>query len=886
MTKGKRLRTIRASIRRMRSAPLVWLTIGGGVLMIAIAIGTALTVDRFRQNAIDYGHDNLERAVLLLARHFDRQFQDYSVLQNNITAELERYGFESPDTFRSEMGTLAVHETLRAKASGSADVAGANVFDANGVLINSSLRWPVADIQIGDRKYFQTLKNDPAKLEEVEVVSGRFGGSKAVVFSRRVSGPHGEFLGIVTRAIAPDLLEAFFASAGLGDGSSIAMHHRDGQLVARFPHVESLIGKNFRDGPPDQIAIFENESLITRLTSPVDGKDRLLASRMLTDKPLLIVATTSLDSALATWRTQTKFFLATAAVSIGLLVLTLYLIFRQMTWQLSMQKQRLYTAMNTMSQGLLMFDQDARLVVCNRRFVEMYGLSPALVKPGATLREILRHRQDTGSFIGDVDAYCDAIVSSTQPKTRILASSHGRMIQVRVEPSTSGGWLATHEDVTERLRAEQQIAHLAHYDALTDLPNRTQMRRHVDQQMMQRGDTAGFSVLYIDLDEFKAINDSLGHDVGDEVLRQMADRLRGMIGNLDLAVRLGGDEFAIVLNDNDRERVTVTAQKVLAALSEPIQWRRQQLVTSASIGIAIAPDDGSQLDDLLRRADLAMYAVKSAGGSAVSVFKQELEAVAQRRREIESDLRQALTHREFEIHYQPLVSLATGAITGCEALLRWRHPVHGMISPADFVPIAEETGLIEEIGEWVLKQACNEAAQWPAHIKIAVNISAVQFRSRSLGLKVATALSESGLSPRRLELEITETVLIRDNDDALTTLHHLRDLGVGIALDDFGTGYSSLSYLHRFPFSKIKIDRCFVSDLGMTDDSTAIVKAVVDMATSRGIATTAEGVETTKQREVLAALGCTEMQGYLFSPAIPSCDLGVLMHRNQDVVAA
>jgi len=349
---------------------------------------------------------------------------------------------------------------------------------------------------------------------------------------------------------------------------------------------------------------------------------------------------------------------------------------------------------------------------------------------------------------------------------------------------------------------------------------------------------------------------------------------------------LGGDEFAIIkAGFQDHLELTKLSEQILTLLRAPINCKGQDITVDASIGIAIAPDHGDSLEELLKRADLAMYAAKSAGRRTFRFFAPEYDAKARLRRQLELDLRKAMTSREFEVHYQPLLDLSSNVVTGCEALLRWRHPDRGMISPAEFIPVAEETGLIEEIGEWVVKQACAEAASWPGHLRIAVNVSPVQFRSKTLALKVAAALAESGLTPERLELEITETVLIRDDEEALTILQQLRELGVRIALDDFGTGYSSLSYLHRFPFDKIKIDRSFIKDIGERDDSSAIVQAVVTMAAARYMVTTAEGVETENQREILRRLGCTQMQGYLFSPAIPSPKLNQLLSTHQVAAA-
>ena len=868
-------RRLHALLRRWRAAPVAWLITGGFVLMLATAVGTAVTVERFRQNAIESGRESLESAVRLLALHFDREFHDFSLLQKSITAEIERRGFATADVFRGELATLEMHEMLRAKASGWADIAGASIFDSDGVLINSSKQWPVNDVTIGDREYFKRLKNDPISEQEVEVVLGRFGGGTAIVFARRVSGLHGTFLGVVTRAITPEQLEDFFASAGLGKDSSITMHHRNGQLLARVPKADAMIGKNFRNGPPEQIAIFDKPFLTSKLTSPMDGMERIVASRRLTDAPLVVVATKSLDATLATWRKQTAFFVAVASFLIALLVLTLYLIFRQMTRRILAEKQRLDTAMNTMTQGLLMFDQDERLIVCNRRYLEMYGLSENVVKPGTHFREVVQHRHDTGSFEGDVASYCDDILSGVDSKqSKLVETSDGRFIEIRDQPGSSGGWLATHEDVTERVRADERIAHMAHYDALTDLPNRVMLRAHLEGRLADLADGKPFAVLYIDIDEFKSVNDTLGHEFGDDLLRQLAVRLRSCVNANDLVARLGGDEFAVVKAGTvEVEELTALAEQILQNLRTPVNCKGEEIVAAASIGIAIAPLHGDDLDDLMKRADIAMYAAKSEGRGTFRFFKREYDEKIQQRRELEIDLRHALARNEFEVHYQPLVELKMNKVVGCEALLRWRHPLRGMVSPAEFIPVAEEAGLIGEIGEWVLRKACSEAAGWPGQNSVAVNVSPVQFRSKTLALKVAAALAESGLSPQRLELEVTETVLIRDDEEALHILQQLRALGVRISLDDFGTGYSSLSYLHRFPFDKIKIDRSFISDICKTDGSSAIVEAVVTMAAARRMATTAEGVETEAQRQILTKMGCSQMQGFLFSPAVPASRL-------------
>ncbi|HEX9468996.1 MAG TPA: EAL domain-containing protein, partial [Bradyrhizobium sp.] len=443
------------------------------------------------------------------------------------------------------------------------------------------------------------------------------------------------------------------------------------------------------------------------------------------------------------------------------------------------------------------------------------------------------------------------------------------------------------EDVTERRRADEKIAHLAHYDALTDLPNRVLFREQIERAFERTGRDEQFALLYIDIDEFKGINDSLGHHVGDELLKTVAKRIKDCIGENDLIARLGGDEFAVIQTGvGSASDVVEFVTRIHEAIRRPHQCLDHQLSTDASIGVALAPQDGTNLDQLIKNADLAMYGAKAGGRRTHRFFEPAMEASAKARLAMEQDLRQALADGGFEIHYQPLVDLRNNEVTGCEALLRWRHPERGMVSPAEFIPVAEDTGLINELGEWVLRTACAEAATWPDHVRLAVNVSPVQLKCQTLALKIAGALAASGLAPSRLELEITEAVLIGDDEAALELLHQLRAIGVRIALDDFGTGYSSLSYLKRFPFDKIKIDRCFVGDIAEVDGSSAIVQAVVNIAGARNMTTTAEGVETQEQREMLRALGCTEMQGYLFSAAKPGREVRQLLGARPQTKAA
>jgi diguanylate cyclase (GGDEF)-like protein len=554
------------------------------------------------------------------------------------------------------------------------------------------------------------------------------------------------------------------------------------------------------------------------------------------------------------------------------------------------QNVRFDIAINNMTQGLLLYDSSGRLIVCNRRYMEMYGLSPSVVKPGLSFRDLIAYRKETGSFKGDVDVFCSSVlrnVAMGKVTQNTVETADGRSILIVNKPLADGGWVVTQEDVTERRRAEERITHLAHYDVLTDLPNRALFHEQLKRELLRIAPDEQLAVLYIDIDEFKSVNDSLGHMVGDELLKSVAVSLGRCIGGADFVARLGGDEFAIVQTGikSPGDAADLVA-RVFDSIRAPYACHGHQVTTDASIGIALAPQHGTDLDQIVKNADLAMYAAKSAGRRTHRFFEPVMDAQVQARRILEINLRQAMSDDALEVYYQPCISLQDNRITGCEALVRWRHPERGMVPPSEFIPIAEETGLINQLGEWVLATACAEAMTWPDEVNLAVNVSPVQFKSGTLALKIVAALAASGLPANRLELEITEAVLIRDDEAALAVLHQLRAIGVRIALDDFGTGYSSLSYLQRFPFDKIKIDRCFVNDIAEPGGSSCIVRAVVNIAAERHMTTTAEGVETQQQQELLRALGCTEMQGYLFSPAIPAADIRSVLLSSRDRAVA
>jgi diguanylate cyclase (GGDEF)-like protein len=550
--------------------------------------------------------------------------------------------------------------------------------------------------------------------------------------------------------------------------------------------------------------------------------------------------------------------------------------------EMGLYNARITMALNHMSQGLCMFDADKKLIVCNQQYAEMYGIAPEDLRPGTPFLKILQNRLDNGKFkIGDPQDYLRERIAAVEERKASVKVHHltdGRSIAISHCPLKDGGWVATHEDITNIRRIEAKVSHMAHHDALTGLPNRILFREELERALARIRPGEHMSVLCLDLDQFKAVNDTLGHPIGDALLRKVAERLRKVTRGCDMIARLGGDEFAILQGGMKAcDKAKTLAQRIIKSLSQPYEIDGHQVVIGTSVGIAVAPTDSGEADQLLKLADMALSGCKLEGRGVYCFFEMGMDARIQARRALELDLRRALAGNELVVHYQPLVNIQANRVTGFEALLRWNHAERGNVAPCDFIPLAEEVGLIGQIGAWVLKEACAEAAKWPTDVRLAVNLSPAQFKGRELVADVAAALENSGLPADRLELEITETVMLQDTEATIATLHSLRDLGVHISLDDFGTGCSSLSFLRRFPFDKLKIDQTFIEDMQDRGESLAIVRAVIELGSSLGMSTTAEGVETMEQLGRLRAEGCVEVQGYFFSPARPAGEITGLL---------
>jgi diguanylate cyclase (GGDEF)-like protein len=539
--------------------------------------------------------------------------------------------------------------------------------------------------------------------------------------------------------------------------------------------------------------------------------------------------------------------------------------------ELERMNVRFDAALNNMSQGLCMFDAERKVVVSNARYGEIYHLSRDQIKPGTSLEKILENRRTIGTHFGmPSEVYLNVNVKEAK---EVQELADGRVIEIVRHTMPTGGWLTTHEDITDRAQNEARIAFLAKNDLLTGLANRALFAEKLDDaaKRLQRYGTT-FTVLMLDLDKFKNVNDTLGHPAGDQLLVEVAQRLRLSLRDTDVLARLGGDEFAIIQENekNQSEGAISLALKIIGIIEEPFDLNGHRVGIGTSIGIAFAPEHGVDDEALLKKADLALYAAKSGGRNDFRVFQPELIKAADIQRSAEHELRRAISGDELELHYQPVIDVKTRNVSGVEAFVRWHHPSRGLLAPDQFLPVAESSGQMLPLGEWILQQACMDAAAWPPHIKLAVNLSAVQFSRGNLFDVVLCALVESGLSPERLELEIADTSLLEQNQAAyLLTIRQLKNLGVSLVLDNCGTGYSSASYLTGFPFDKIKIDKSFTHGLASRRDCAAVVASVLALARGLDIVTVAKGVESPAQFEALQAAGIDLAQGYLFGRPVP-----------------
>jgi diguanylate cyclase (GGDEF)-like protein len=864
--------------------------------LIALAVlATALTIVGLHNDATQDAERDAGNIATVLAEQTARSVQAIDVALIELQGRVAAAGIATPEQFRASFSDQETFQRLRAAVMRLSEADVIRLIDTEGKVVNNSRAFPTQGFDLSDRDYFRHAKDDAsASLFVSRPLTNRYTGNRSIAFSRRLESASGAFLGVAVVNVEIGYFRHVYESISSLTDRAFLFTRSDGLVLVRHPERRNGESERVPPQSPWYRTVGAGGGYF-RTLGAFDGFPRIVAVRPLAGYPLVVNVGIAEASALALWRRRaTLIGIGAALTLLGFAFLLRAFVgqFRALmasegvaterearlnekSGELERANARFDAALNNMSQGLCLFDAGGRIVVCNQEYLRMYNLSSAVVRPGCTLRELIAHRKETGFFTGDVDDYVGRILESVaqgQPFSWVVEASDGRFVHVLNRPIASGGWVATHEDVTERWRSEARIAHMARHDALTDLPNRVLFMEKMDEALGRLAASGTqFSVFIFDLDLFKAVNDSLGHPIGDLLLKSVASRLGELVGEPDTVGRIGGDEFAIlqVVKHDARSEAAALAQRLIAAVGTPYEIEGHPVVIGISLGVAVAPDDGTETSALLKHADLALYRAKSDGRNCFRFYESQMDAAMQLRRALEIDLRHALERREFELHYQAVMSAAREPC-GAEALVRWRHPRRGLIGPDQFIPLAEEIGLIDSLGAWILGEACAEAATWPANVRIAVNLSPAQFRRGDLVDVITGALGRSGLAAERLELEITESVLLQKSEGNLATLHAIKSLGVSIVLDDFGTGYSSLGYLRMFPFDKIKIDRVFVQELASRADCAAIVCAITGLARSLGIVTTAEGVETEEQLALVRAAGCNQVQGYLFGRPVPA----------------
>jgi diguanylate cyclase (GGDEF)-like protein/PAS domain S-box-containing protein len=1117
------------------AASVGWLIAAGLLLVGGTLIAAATVVGQFRQHEFSDVERELTNTALLAAMDVDQQLGELTLLEQSIARRVNTGGVAPGKDLQLQMSGDDVRQMLKTELDALPEIDAVEVVNRDGTVLNSTRSAVAGFLHEADVSALQSFSGATyIGKPERDPVDGIW----KLVVARKLVASGGEFAGAVVGPINLDHFQKFFDFTSSGTDRSFALFRDDGMLLLRSPRIEASIGGIYRLGLD---ALGNADSGVWRLVGKMDGKDRVLAAHRLAHFPLFVTVGIEEHAIASDWRKQAGFPVAAACLMAIAIVLIIARIVRQRSREhrlseenLALQKERLDTAINNMGLGLLLFDANGEIVACNHRFAEMYGLSREVTTAGCTIRDLIAHRKETGSFEGDIDAYCASLFQSVaQGKAFEISAKtpNGRSIKIVNQPLPSGGWVATHEDVTERqlaeterdrnrkfldliiesvpvpvfvknaddrryvlvnraaeefwgisrheiigqtayamfpqgdgdlvrtrddesircgglldsereirtprngkrlaavtrlpiadddgqvkyligvigdnterrrlererdrnlafltaiieavpvtivvkeagtmrytlvnraaeklwglgrdkvvgrvaheifpkatadkinardiklfknrdevfdgtheietpgngmrmvrskkiiiagdndepqyllgvvedvtesARASERIKYMAHHDLLTGLSNRTLFMEKIAETISHlRGRADSFAVFMLDLDRFKEVNDSLGHAAGDELLKEAARRLRESVRDTDVLARLGDDEFALIQRStkNAKHHADTLAKRIIEIFGEPFDIENNHVTVGVSIGISLAQIDGDDPSELMKKADLALYRAKSEGRNGFCFFDARLATEAEARHHLERDLRLAIFNNELEVHYQPIVKAATGIPCAVEALARWRHPKTGFVPPQQFIPLAEETGLIAALGEQILHKACTAAANWPADIKVAVNLSALQFRKPNLVDMVTRTLAEAKLPADRLELEITETVLIDQHLDVLRIIRQLKALGVSIVLDDFGTGYSSLSYLTMFPFDKIKIDKYFTQNLTRRAECGAIVSAVRALAYSLNIEVVAEGVETRQQFEMLRAAGITGLQGYLFGKPCALADL-------------
>ncbi|RAI42995.1 bifunctional diguanylate cyclase/phosphodiesterase [Rhodoplanes roseus] len=870
--------------------------------LATVAVG--LSVWQSRSDAIAEAVRSDSNTALFLARQIEHVVREVDGVVRDYRDLAEIFTITADDGFHGQFAAASLRDWMTAQIKSMPHAHHLSIADVTGRIVMSTHPASLGAVTIADTDTFTVLRDAPDDALLVSRRPSHATGEPVLVVARRVHGPNRVFRGIVIVSIAASQFDRMYNASGFLPDQTFSLSRRDGTVLLRYPSDGAFA--RVPAGWPWHARVADGGGSY-RSPGLFDEVPRWVSVQPLSDLDLVVAVTSPEAIVLGKWRARSAYAAFGAVALLSCLAVLLAILARQLR-QLVVSRRQLAEQSETlagsntrlrqtnaqfaatlahMSQGLCMFDAAGVLRVCNDEFRRIYGM-PAELGPGWTHDDVAaeRARRLKRQIVRPepVDDLFDSAPAGAT--TGLVELDDGRVIAVTESPTGDGGFLETHEDVTDRHRHEERIAFLARCDSLTGIPNRGSFLERLQAAWFaQRARGERFAVLMIDLDRFKDVNDSAGHAVGDLVLRQTAARLAEGLQHGDTLARLGGDEFAVIrpLGSGDgpaaegdrtgRDAAAALAVRILELIAVPHTQGGETHVVTGSIGIVLAPGDGEEPSDLMKKADLALYRAKAKGRDGFVFYDRAMTEEVEARHRVEIDLRQALLDDAFRVHYQPIVDVASGRICAVEALVRWQHAARGLVGPREFISVAEQTGLIAPLGEWVLRTACVEAARWPAHVKIAVNVSPVQFRRPGLFDSVVRALHDAALAPDRLELEITESVLLDHEERNVSVLHQFRSLGIAIALDDFGTGYASLGYLTMFPFSKIKIDQRFTRDVMTRADCGAIVCSAAALGLSLGMAVVAEGIEAREQLDIVRITGVTQAQGFLFGYPVPAAEI-------------
>ena len=881
------------------------LGIGAAFLLVMIAAIVGMTW-RLHDDALSDARQNLDTLGIAVAEQTSQAVQGADVVLEQLRTEFRTKGISTPEEFRAQLGTEAVHTMLMTRRDPLSQIDAFTLIGADGRLVNYSRQWPIMPTDLADRDYYKYFRDHEDAGPFISIpVQNRNDGVWTSYLVRRISGPNGAFLGMILASLRLPYYEDFYRSLVADTGTSVTLLRRDGVVLTSFP----VTGTHGVRGPPE--APWSRGAGVGPgggQGDPASGSS-IISVHPLADYPLVVDVSITNKRALYGWRRIVVLAVAVALSAVAFVTFLLRALFLQLrrlerseaslaqqNWELEATQQRLQqqasalgesearlaqqssaleTTLGNMNQGIMMVSSDLIVQVCNRRAMEMLDLPQALMAGRPSFEAVVAHQRSMDEFAqmpADASPFIGAARVVTMPQVYERRRPNGRILEIQSIPLRNGGMVRTYTDITQRRQSEEQVRYLAHHDGLTGLVNRSVFQDKLAEaiELAARGEFS-VAVLYLDLDGFKLINDTYGHGVGDRLLIDVSTRLRAAVREIDTVARMGGDEFAIIQPLVEDEAASeALAIRILAAMTAPYVIGDIHCSVGLSIGIALYPDHATDAVSLLRQADIALYRAKAGGKGMFCVFDRDMDLEQQRLHQLEQDLVFALAGDQFFIEYQAIVEARTRDVVGFEALLRWAHPTRGLIGPDEFIALAEASGQIVALGLWVLETACAEARSWPTPIRLSVNLSPLQFKRGDLPEQIAAVLQRTGFDSARLNLEVTEGLLLDDTAAVLDAMFQLRRSGVCFSLDDFGTAHSGLAYLRRFPFDVIKIDKSFVQDAAEQPEARAIVAAVLAIGTAFGLSVIAEGVETPEQLKLMHEMGCGLVQGFLTGRPAPA----------------